>query len=284
MNEAVDVTLPSGCWIEEKCHKSASLRPFCGDDEAILLEAGGVLLPAQWTTALLARCLIQLGTLNKFTLETVRSLNVGDREALLLHLRRITLGDSLSCLVVCPAKGCSEKIDLDLKVSDLILPPYSDVQPLYDISLSEGEKTYKVSFRLPRGGDQEAVATLARTSQQAAEDLLLSRCVQSITAEDGDAVAISPEIATRISSAMADLDPQAELKLNLRCPACGGSFSALFDTASYLSQELAGHMENIYREVHLLAFYYHWSEAEIMSMPSQKRQRYLELLANALGE
>jgi hypothetical protein len=83
---------------------------------------------------------------------------------------------------------------------------------------------------------------------------------------------------------MAERDPQAELTLNLSCPECGHDFSALFDTASYFFQELAGRTRYLYQEVHLLAFYHHWSEAEIMSMPSQRRRQYLEILGETLGE
>jgi len=83
---------------------------------------------------------------------------------------------------------------------------------------------------------------------------------------------------------MAELDPQAELLLNLSCPVCGHAFSTVFDTATFLFQELARRAGNLYREVHLLAFHYHWSEAEIMGMTAAKRHRYLDLLVDALSE
>jgi hypothetical protein len=41
-------------------------------------------------------------------------------------------------------------------------------------------------------------------------------------------------------------------------------------------------LESLYREVHLLAFYYHWTESEILSLTRSKRQRYLALLAGHL--
>ena len=37
-------------------------------------------------------------------------------------------------------------------------------------------------------------------------------------------------------------------------------------------------------EIHVLALHYHWSEAEILGLPSPKRQRYLALLAQHLGQ
>jgi hypothetical protein len=47
---------------------------------------------------------------------------------------------------------------------------------------------------------------------------------------------------------------------------------------------MAIHIENIYREVHMLAFYYHWSESDILGMNQRKRGRYLELLDETLKE
>ncbi|HEX7048849.1 MAG TPA: hypothetical protein VF188_01455 [Longimicrobiales bacterium] len=41
-------------------------------------------------------------------------------------------------------------------------------------------------------------------------------------------------------------------------------------------------IDALYREVHHLAFHYHWSEAEILAMTRSKRQRYLSLLAQHL--
>ena len=37
-------------------------------------------------------------------------------------------------------------------------------------------------------------------------------------------------------------------------------------------------------EVHILALHYHWSEADILALPSPKRQRYLSLLARHVAQ
>jgi hypothetical protein len=282
---AAVITLPGGCWIEGTLHREVGLRPISGRDENFLLDAGHLLLPAHRATALIARCLERLGPPGPVTLETVRSLTVGDREALLLHLRRLTLGDRLQGVVDCPIADCGEKLDLDLKVGDLLLPPYEDHRRSYEAVVADNGSDYRVRFRLPTGADQEAVAVVARTDSEAAAELLLHRCVESVTREDGEPVeTLPPAVADRISDVMSELDPQAELTLSLTCPACERAFLAPFDTASYLFRELDGRVKRLYREVHLLAFYYHWSEAEIIDMPDRKRRLYLELLEEALTQ
>jgi len=210
---------------------------------------------------------------------------VGDREALLLHLRHLTLGEHLQCVLSCPDPDCREKMDLELQTSDLLLPPYPHARELYETTITENGKNYIVRFRLPRGVDQEAAAGPARSDPQGAADLLLRRCIVRVTAEDGQPIENLPPVVTnQLPSLMSELDPQAELILDGACPACDHTFSAHFDAASYFFQELKSRARHLYGEVHLLAFYYHWSEAEIMGMTARKRRLYLDLLAEAFTE
>ena len=285
MDGTTTIKLPGGLWLDGACHREAGLRSLNGQDEVFLLERGESLLPARRTTALLARCLTHLGPLDRVATGTAAALTVGDREALLLHLRRLTLGERLRCVLACPEPDCGERMDLDLRVSDLLLPPYSHTQEWYETTITENGSNYSVRFRLPAGADQEAAATLAGSDPQAAADLLLRRCVEHAATEDGQPVEDLPvAVIDRLPTIMSRLDPQAELMLNATCPVCDHAFTSLFDAATYLFQELDGRARHLYREVHSLAFYYHWSEAEIMGMTARKRHLYLDLLAEALTE
>jgi hypothetical protein len=285
MKGTIKVDLPTGLWADGVCSRTALLRPITGEDEAFLLEASASMFPSQWVTALLARCLVSPEDQDRVTEDTVRSLCIGDREALLLHLRRLTFGDRLQCILACPFLECKEKMDLDLNVRNLLLQTYSQNGEWHNARLHDNGHLYDVRFRLPTGADQEAVSGLAQTDLNAASSMLLRRCIGSIAREDDSTVEVIPQsLETQLSSIMSEMDPQAELMLNMTCPACHRNFSVIFDTASYLSKEMASHMEHIYRDVHMLAFYYHWSESEIMGMTQRKRERYLDLLDETLKE
>src|SRR5262249_52009213 len=117
-----DVEIPGGIRLEGGWRRDAVLRPLAGRDEAFLLQQASALTPAARATAILARCLRRLGPVSTVTTGLAGSLSVGDREALLLHLRRLTLGERMSCVLGCPA--CGEKHDLALDVSELLLPSY----------------------------------------------------------------------------------------------------------------------------------------------------------------
>jgi hypothetical protein len=285
--KSVLVTLPGGCWQAGSNNREARLRPLNGEDESFLLETVEALLPAERTTAVLTRCLTCLGSEQRVTEPAVRALTVGDREALLLHLRRITFGERMPCLLTCPDPACGEKMDLDLNASELMLTPYADVQELHESEFAADGVRYRLRFRLPTGGDQEAAAHMARVDPRRGADLLLRRCVEQVLTEGAETLpvqALPPAVVTQVGAKMVELDPQAETLLDIACPACGQHFSALFDAAAYLFQELAGRIENLYREVHVLALHYHWSEADILGLTARKRRRYLDLLQGARNE
>jgi hypothetical protein len=239
------------------------MRALTGEDQAFFAAPErNSFLPAEWTTALLSRCMPDH--------ESPANLTVGEREALLLRLRQISYGDRMDCVLDCPSQGCGEKLDLQLRVSDLLMirPANNPAEHLIG----------GVRFRLPTGADQEAAAALALSDVEAAVELLLQRCVLA------SAGPISPELCESLSELMAELDPQAEMQIDVHCPACGTVFRTLFDAASFLMQEMKGGIRNLYREVHTLAWHYHWSASEILGLPVTERRRYLQLIEEQLGE
>jgi hypothetical protein len=269
MNGGTSVVLPIGLWWNAARHKEAVLRPMTGAVEEFLVASGDQLLAAQRSTALLARCLSRVGPVEPVTLEAVRQLTVGDREFLLLHLRRMTFGDKMEPVIRCPRQQCGAKMDVPLAVSRLLVPSAtaSDVPFVVE---RDG-----VRFRLPCGEDQEAVAPLARSDPASAARALLVRCI------DGGVDQAETQ-RDQLGAWMAELDPQAEIRLSLKCPACGHGFTSLLDAGAYLYEETMLRARHLYHEVHLLAFHYHWSETEILAMTPAKRRRYIDLLMEAL--
>ena len=225
-----------------------------------------------------------MGAVGEVSPDAVRALTVGDREALVLHLRRLTLGDRFSAVINCPSPGCGEPMDLDLRVSDLLLSPYADPRAFHEAVLPTDRGSYQVRFRLPDGGDQEGAAALAGRGMEAVP-LILGRCVRSIVL-DGEPVStddLPADAVARLSEVMAELDPQAELLLRLNCPECGHEFTSLLDAASFFFQEVADRVGHLFHEVHRIASNYHWSEAAILGMTARRRQVYLALIGDDLN-
>lgn len=274
------VAIPHGVMRDGALARHLRLRQVAGDDQAFLLDTAGTLTPEERASALLERCLDED---DPATL--VSSLVAGDREALLLQLRRLTLGETLDCILSCAAPECGERMELELRIGDLLVDAYTDVRATYDIALTAEDPALVVRFRLPTVGDLRAAMATGAGDTEAVVTDLLTRCV-TIVANGPDGFGrdrLDASARDLIATAMAERDPQAEIELDLSCPSCGTPFAVVFDTSTFLLQELDVRAARVLEEVHALAFHYHWSEREILAMAPTRRERYLTLLADALG-
>jgi hypothetical protein len=276
MDGGVCVNVPHGFWEGGCLCREVWLRPIDTSDERFAAESTGQ-SPAERANQLLIRC-----TANGDERERVPVLDLtaGDREALLLHLRRISYSDRIEAVFACANQDCRERLEVALSTRDLLLEPYRDPAPLYERRI-DGEISCTLTFRLPTAGDQAAVAHVARTDPQRAARLILERCVQK---EEMGAPAVewrtAPEpLFEQASALMAELDPQAEIEFDLQCPICGTRSSTPLDMATFLLQELDQRAEHLFRDIHTLAVWYHWSEEAILAMPQARRERYLDLIA-----
>jgi hypothetical protein len=264
----------------------AVIRPLTGRDEELLTaawEAGGTEPTAATVTRLLARCVVLLAE-EPPSFEALRALCVGDREALLLHLRRLTLGDRVDCVAVCPDAACGERLDLTLSVQGLLVERGEAVEwyeETFPSASPEGEVA--VRFRVPTGADQEETAGLAATDPTAAARAILRRCVASSSGLRGGLNEVPDDVADAVAARMAELDPQAEIRLRFDCAACGRPVEMLFDTGAFFLAEIEATADRLLQEVHAIAWHYHWPEREILDLPRARRRQYLELIASSLS-
>lgn len=203
--------------------------------------------------------------------EQLLKLPTGQRDGLALRLREMMFGPQLVSLSICPS--CAERLELTLDMAD-IKKVASDSSA--DGSLTLAAEGFELEFRLPDSRDFMIIETVASVAE--ARAILFERCLLS-TAFNGEpcAVASLPEaILEQIETAMSEADPQADVQLDLLCPACGHEWLATFDIASFLWSEINAWAQRLLSEVHLLAKTYSWREADILAMTPTRRRLYLE--------
>jgi hypothetical protein len=278
------VTLPNGYWQRGIFCREARVRAVGECDEALGEALSTLPLPIQRATLLLSRCVVQLGQAEKVEQDEVCDLSMGDREALLLHIRRLTFGERMPCVLRCAA--CDAPMDLDLDVSSLLVSTENAAPRHYQEMFSCGDPRLRVSFHVPTGTDVEAAIQSGNGKDDKAGLELLARCIELVEREDGieEFTAIQDhewpsQLVEQLSRRLAKADPQAEIQLQLTCPACECEFSSFFDVTGYMVRELEARERQLYQDVHQLASAYHWSESEILHMSSRKRKLYLEMLA-----
>jgi T4 bacteriophage base plate protein len=209
--------------------------------------------------------------------ETLSHLSIGQRDSLLLLLRQQMLGDDMESFANCP--HCGESVEFTLKTTALrVMEPV--IEPLASQTLTVAD--YALIFTLPSSKDLAAV--VGCETLLAAQSVLTQRCIQQISCEG---VAIAPEsipeefwqqLTQQMTQQMAAVDPQAEILLDLSCPACQSNWQVLFDIVAFFWTELGLQAKQIMQEVHTLARSYGWREADILAMSPTRRQHYLGLV------
>ena len=282
----METILPGGYLDDDgRLHQQVSLSPLRGAEEKLIAQRGRTSRAALVTTVL-SQCIRRLGTINDVTEDVVRNLLVGDRQFLLLKLREITFGQTIQAVINCSRPDCGAQLDIDFSTENIPVTRSPQRQPFHEMILSAQAGREPVTFRLPNGHDQERIAHLAEQNETLAEDLLLSRCIQSIgplSLPELEQIAALPASAkTEIEEEMDRLAPKVSLTMEAFCPECERRFSADFDLQEFILRELHTQLDLLFKEVHYLAYHYHWSEKEILGMTRENRRRYIEILSDEI--
>ena len=180
------VTLPGGLVRGDRVITQVEVRELTGEHEEALARAS----QAQPTNLLhFVNVLLECGTVRFSTEDTTRTGQylkdalVGDRDAILLGIRRATYGDEVEIPNwVCPE--CGNMTDLTVPITDIpvreLEHPAKDI--MFDVPLRRG-RTAEV--RLANGADQQAVFENLKLSTAERDTVLLAHCLLAIRDKDG---------------------------------------------------------------------------------------------------
>jgi hypothetical protein len=247
------------------------LRPLDGFDEEWIHSLPPSTARAAFVTQLLARCVRRIGG-RRVTRAVARALTVGDRDFLVLRVYQATFGGVLALVLDCAHPGCGAKMNLDLRIEDI---PVEERRPEASYRLRLGApEPVEIEYRLPRGADEERLASSGPGTPAELRQRLLDACVLSEgrPAWSDEALTAAIEAGT----------PHVEWEIEVRCPQCDRSFDVELDVVSVLLQEVAQGRRGFDREIHLLAFHYHWPLRELLALTRPRRQRFLRLLMGEL--
>ena len=244
-----------------------TVQPPTGMEDLLLQEARVL------DTALAFRLFDRLVTISHGAAANWSGLAVTDLEALLLLLRLATLGDVVHAETNCLAARCGARVDVSFRVKDY-LASQTPRMPR-GVQKIEGTECYRlaapdVSFRLPNGGDLFAIDHRGILERE-----MMQRCVQPAE--------VPARVRRRIDLAMEALAPRLSRTMNAECPECRATMNFYFDVRQFVLNELREHAATIFEDVHLLASYYKWREADILALPRSRRARYAEALRGRWG-
>jgi len=170
-----EVTLPGGFITKEgSLVKYAEVRELTGIDEEAIAKAGSA---GRALMIMLQRGLVSLG-METASREDIDGLLSGDRDSILIGIRRVTFGDTLEYAFPCP--HCRTDLDVVVDLSKDV--PYSSLEdPINDRSFTyTSKKAGEISVDLPTGNTQKKI--MENTDKTGAElnTLLLTGCVTHI--------------------------------------------------------------------------------------------------------
>ena len=193
---------------------------------------------------------------------------VGERDARVLALRRQTIGDRIEAYAECPA--CRNGLEFELSC-DALLSSAPTSEAIWTTVEQDG-----CSLQLRRPTSRDLALAITATDPEQARQIILSRCVRGET-EDNAAAMWTGADGVALAGRLGELDPLAEVLIDLRCELCGQQWQALFDIVTFFWNELHTRSRRLVQEVDLLARTYGWTEKEVLGLSQQRRGLYVEM-------
>ena len=264
--------LPGGLWRDGERLTEFAFQPATGAVELAVAQSTSQRdPPPRRVTAVLAEVLEHIGG-RPVEPADVRALAVGDRQFLMRRLGALLGFDEIWLTASC--SDCESPFDFLIAPAALPVKVAAEGFPFVEVDTSRGRRR----FRVPIGEDQEAVADMA--DESAAARRLVGLC--AVPAEDQKDVPgddFTDDDIAGIDAALEAVAPEVATTALAACPECGHGSEVYIDPAVWI--DLGG--GTILGEIHALASTYHWSEAEILGLPRDRRQRYLRMIERDTG-
>ncbi len=219
-----------------------ALRPMTGYEEEALERFGSDANVARVSNEILARCYVGPGENWAESLDRVHQMTLLERDAALVELRILSLGDLVEHELACP--HCDARNVASFRLSELPLARAA----ANGSGSSTGAPRASLEVTLPSGGtasvclpsakDQEELFDARLGSAAARKSFLLARVVTRLRSEAGP---LSYEAAHALPSADRDAIEQAlnsalvdlDLSMAADCVSCAQRFEHPFDVARF---------------------------------------------------
>jgi len=213
---STEVHLPGGFMWNGELIKSAEVRELTGIDEEAISKAPSL---GKSITTILERGLKKLGNKDA-TREDLDALLSGDRDAIFIGIRRVTLGDTIGFKTRCG--NCAEEQDISIDLGEDI--PVVELEESRSWKI-ETKKGY-VEVALPTGVTQRKLLDNMDKKSAEINTLLLAGCVLSVNGEPsmGASTVLNFGMADRakIIDEILQKNPGPRLgEVTKTCKACG---------------------------------------------------------------
>ena len=266
------VTLPGGVLINGKLHCDVTFKILTGYIEQNIEDLRRSANAAMYVTEVLTLSLKKIGGV-KPDCELINSLSIVDRQFLMLQLSIFIDGSELWLHPLCG--NCSEKYDIYINRIELPVIKAKESYPRATAIINNKE----VRLKVPIGKDQ---IKLYQSQNNEMVSGLLKSCVETVANEIPQNIffdSLTKSDIETIESALDSISPAVCTQISTVCPECGNKEEIQLNPYS-LSQK---NNEELMADIHCLASHYHWNEDEILSLPRERRQKYMKFINSDNG-
>ena len=235
------IILPGGYLHKDgKVYRDAEVSPMTGLTRKAIAGESVRNNPVKTTDIILAQCLRRIGPITTVTTKLLGELLNGDREFLLLEIRRISMGDTITAFVDCD--GCENKIEVKFKIDELetIRLKDGDFQIKNDLMvfrLQSDEPELNILCRFPRGYDQEIFVKHMKKNPIEALYKVYQACVLEWNGGTVDSFFFDSQnvnILDKFGEMFEEKMPGPILKQTVPCPVCAKSIEFTFQNSDFL--------------------------------------------------
>ena len=231
------------------CHKTFTIREMTGADEEYVNRADIKTNGAKVATALLSRCVLSVGTLTRKSVgnpkdweNIFKEMLTGDRDTILLELRRESIGDTIEVTHTCPNPDCKAKLKTEVAIDELQINEFDGLREI-PFELPKGYRDNKGNvhkrgiMRRPNGLDGELLTPLAKNNIAKAETTLLTRICKF---EDGayidESVMASLSLKDRnyLQSLLNEHQFGVDMTVDVMCDHCGEYFKGNLNQSNFI--------------------------------------------------
>jgi hypothetical protein len=241
------VELPLG-YVDEsgRVHRSAVIQKMRGHEEALFYDLG--LSPGRLVTELIKGCLVRLVDGPEITAHLVSRMFSADRNFLVVQIRRVTLGDVVTCRYTCRGCGADFAVAEDLGHLEVRRSGEGAPGQTIHVELEDGYRDHEgvthtsLELRLPRGDDEEFISRMTNNDPLRARDALVLHCTKSFgtmprTYLESRGLKILRDLTLgdrrRIYRALDDESPGVNFRRTVACERCGEQFKTVLEMSSF---------------------------------------------------
>lgn len=230
-------------------HDTFTLREMTGADEEYVNRSDIKSNGAKVSTALLARCVTSIGTLTRKSVggpkeweDIIKHLYVGDRDVMLLELRRLSIGEEIEVTHTCPNPDCKAKLNTVANIDELEITEFNGIKEI-PFELPKGFVDKKGNLhktgvmRRPNGLDGELLTPIAKNNMAKAETALLTRLCKfddGVYVDDSVMANLSVKDRNYLQKQLNDNFFGVNMSVDVMCDRCGESFKGNLNQTNFI--------------------------------------------------